>query len=55
MAFGYIKFEVHFRQSGGDINVAILYMSSESKGEIWAGIIFGIHLNINYIKRNDPG
>ena len=43
MAFGYVKFEVHFRQSGGDINLAILYMSSEPKGEIWAGIIFGSH------------
>ena len=51
MAFGYVKFEVHFRQSGEDINLAILCMSSESKGEIWVGS----HLKINYITSNDPG
>lgn len=44
-----------FRQSGGDVDLTMVYMPPELRAEIWAGNTFGSHLNINYTKSQDPG
>lgn len=53
--FCYIKYMMPFRQSGGDVNLAIVYLAPEFRSEIWAGNTHGNHPNINYTKSRDPG
>lgn len=45
----YIKFEILFRQSGGDVSSATVYVS-KFRAEIWAGTILESDLSTNHIK-----